>query len=186
MIPIVNLYANRIDASFVKDYLYLDKRNEDLWREMNAHFTIILKESPENNYITNYSPKGITIFVDPTDMNPAPFTHELLHLYLKHRQIRILDDFTENTATDSELLYLLSQSVVNHISNCLEHYKMVPLFLGRDFELQFFTKDFHTKLMDEQTANKIAKDYLKNGIHDGKAVQTFIKKFFSMKSSANN
>lgn len=27
--------------------------------------------------------------------------------------------------------------------------------------------------------------YIKNGIHDGKAVQTFINKFFSMKSTSN-
>src|SRR5690606_27456032 len=123
--------------------------------------------------ITSFSPSGITILVDPTDIHPAPFTHELLHLYIKHRQVRILDDLSESTKTDSELMHLFSQPVVNHISNCLEHYKMLPMYLRRGFEIQFFTKDFHTKMIDDQTINKLAKDYLKNGIHDGRAVQTF-------------
>ncbi len=163
----------------------IDKRNADLWREMNAHFNITLKKSPESNYITSFHPSDVTILVDHTDINPAPFTHELLHLYIKHKQTMILKDLSESTATDNELLHLLSPPVVNHISNCLEHFKMIPMFLGRGFGIQFFTKDFHQQLMDMPGLEKLTKSYLKNGIHDGRAVKTFITNFFSMKASAN-
>ncbi len=126
-----------------KEYRSLiDKWNEDLWRTLNAHFHITLKPSPETSYITNYSPEGITIFIDNTNMDPAPFTHELLHLYLKYKEVSILNDFTERTQNDNELLYLFSQTEINQISNSLEHFKMLPMFLTRNFKREPFITDY--------------------------------------------
>lgn len=169
-----------------EDYKALiDDRNEDLWREMNAHFHITLKECPEKSYITSYTSSGIIIYIDKSNIGPAPFTHELLHLFIKYKDTHILRDLSKMTETDNHLLHLFSQSVVNHISNCLEHFKMLPMYLGRNFDNEHFTQDFQTQLMDGQTTDKLMATYIKNGIYDGRAVQTFINKFFSMKASNN-
>ena len=88
------------------------KRNEDLWREVNAHFTITIKESEERAYLSSFTPEGTTLFVDNSNLDPAAFTHELLHLYLKQKQTWILRDLSEMTLNDNELLHLFSQPVV--------------------------------------------------------------------------
>ncbi|MDN3725401.1 hypothetical protein QRD02_13515 [Aequorivita sp. SDUM287046] len=163
----------------------IDKRNEDLWHEMNEYFKITLKENSKSGYLTNFSPEEVTIYIDKENMGPAPFTHELLHLYIKQKQTLILEDFSERTEDDHELLHLFSQKVVNHICNCLEHFKMLPMYLGMGFEKDHFTKDFHKQMMDQKDMERITGTYLKNGIYDGKAVQDFMGKFFSMKSSPN-
>src|SRR5690606_31191777 len=68
---------------------------------------------------------------------------------------------------------------------CMEHYKTLPMFLGRGFETKDFTADFHIKIMEQDELDKLAKTYIKNGIYDGTAVQTFIRKFFSTKANNN-
>jgi len=59
------------------------------------------------------------------------------------------------------------------------------MFLGRGFETKDFTADFHIKIMEQDELDKLAKTYIKNGIYDGTAVQTFIRKFFSTKANNN-
>ncbi len=39
--------------------------------------------------------------------------------------------------------------------------------------------------MEQDELDKLAKTYIKNGIYDGTAVQTFIRKFFSTKANNN-
>lgn len=163
----------------------IDERNEDLWRKMNAHFNITINDSPVSNYISEFGPDGVSILVDRSDMTPASFTHELLHLYIKYKDTNVLSDFKEMAKADNELLHLLSQPVINHICNCMEHSKMLPMFLERNFQQDHFSKDFHSQLMDRQEVDKLIHSYIKNDIYDGRAVQTFIKKFFSMKATAN-
>lgn len=163
----------------------IDSRNEDLWRTVNAHFKIILKDSQEANYMTNYSASGITILVNPDHKDPAPFTHEMLHLYMKYRQTYILRDMQQMTKEDHLLLHLFTSPVISHICNCLEHYKMLPMYLERGFDIKFFVEDFHQRLMEPEEMTTLKASYIKNGILDGKAVQTFIRKYFAMKSSCN-
>lgn len=121
---------------------------------MNAHFKITLEQNPEENFITGFSPSGITITVDHNNMDPAPFTHELLHLYIKSKQTLLLQDMQQMTDDDHLLLYLFSPSVVSHICNCLEHYKMLPMFLDRGFDIKDFVEDFHQHLMEPQEMKK--------------------------------
>ncbi|HET8885777.1 MAG TPA: hypothetical protein VFM70_05420 [Salinimicrobium sp.] len=164
----------------------IDNRNSDLWNDMLSKFKIHLEKSPEPSYITSYEDDVITIKINEGNINPAPFTHELLHIYLKSKNIWIARDIIEKIEKNNKLFFIFSDSLKSHIGNCLEHQKMLPLYLDRGFDNKLFVGDFALKIMKDDKFSKLKKEYAKKRVVNREAVDVFIGKFFSMKVSNNN
>ena len=126
--------------------LLIDARNSDLWKEMSLVYEIKLKEAEEPGYLTSFDNKKVTIMVDMENLNPHAFTHELLHLYMKTIEVNIASDL-KITVKENVLKDIFSDSLLEHMGNCLEHFKMLPLYLARGFQNQLFVRDFHKKFM---------------------------------------
>src|SRR5438128_5434727 len=96
----------------------LDHRNTDLWEKLNKEFRIDLEESPEPNYMTNVQGVNAIIRIYKFDLNPAPFTHELLHIELKSKNVQIADELARSIESAEKLSHIFSKGLKEHIGNC--------------------------------------------------------------------
>lgn len=163
----------------------IDVRNSDLWNEMSSVYKISLKESEEPGYLTTFDNDKVTIMVDMKNLNPHSFTHELLHLYMKTRKVNIASDLKTTVNKEDFINDIFSDSLLEHMGNCLEHVKMLPLYLARGLQNQLFVRDFHKKVMDKKELRELKKSFYRDGIYSRDAIDKFMGKFFSMKASNN-
>jgi len=163
----------------------IDVRNSDLWNDLNNNHHIVLEEADEPGYITQFLDDRIRIEVDMDALNPASLTHELLHIELKDRGVCIARDLKQAVENNAGTRELFSDSLTEHLGNCLEHYKMLPLYLSRGFKNQDFVADYHKPVMDEEGLLELRRTFKLNGAISRYAADTYIGKFFSMKTSNN-
>lgn len=163
----------------------LDKRNTELWNTLNSSQNIFLKPSFEPNFLTNFKEDKIIIYVDENDLKPAGFTHELLHIKLKSNGLDISKDLNNKIAENDKLHYLFSTGLKDHIGNCLEHMKMLPIFIDLGFKDSQFLSDYNSKKMSSGQMKELKIRYRESGIYDKEAVDYFIAFFFAMKADNN-
>ena len=113
----------------------IDDKNTDLWNELSELYEIELISSPEQNYMSKISGKTATIGIYENDLSAASFTHELLHLYLKSKNVKIEEDFNRALETSKKINSLFSSGLKEHVTSCLEHVLMRPLFLEMGYEI---------------------------------------------------
>ncbi|SDS35086.1 hypothetical protein SAMN04488552_2896 [Christiangramia echinicola] len=163
----------------------LDKRNLEMWNYVLKNYKIQLKKSSEDNYITRYSNDSVTICINEENIHPAPFTHELLHIYLKVKKNFIASELSDKIEEYPQLYFLFSHSLKNHIGNCLEHGKILPLFLNMGFKKEDFVSDYDEIILTKEEVDNLKLDFLKDNIYSRQAVDIYIGKYFSMKSNSN-
>lgn len=163
----------------------IDARNADLWKELSEDHQIRLEEAQEPGYLTQFNENEIIIQVDMNNLNPASLTHELLHIYLKDMDVCIANDLKQAVEKDREVNELFSDSLKEHLGNCLEHHKMLPLYLERGFRPQDFVADYHDRIMDEEELKDLRSRYEQEGSINQEAFDTYVGKFYSIKSSNN-
>ena len=165
--------------------ILIDEKNNDLWSELNSIYEIELIASTEQHYILKVSDNKATIGIDENDLSATSFTHELLHLYLKSKNVKIVEDFYTATENSETINKLFSDGLKEHVTMCLEHELMLPLFLKMGYENRFFTSDFHQPKMNKKMLCILLKRYQKNDIYDREAIDFYIGTFFAMKSCNN-
>lgn len=162
-----------------------DDRNKDLWEELNEQYNIQVKVNSEPGYLTDFKDDVITIFVDEKDINPASFTHELLHIFLKSKGVLVARDLRDSIKNNENLSHFFSTSLQEQIGNTLEHQKMIGLYRERGFEDHKFVNDYEVKIMDTQQLDTLLTNYRIEGSYKRDIVDKYIGKFFSMKASNN-
>lgn len=163
----------------------LNSQNTALWEYLSAKYDLRLDESPENCYLTYFDHDTVVVEVDMADINPSGFTHELLHVYMKDRGIHMVRDLKTGIQADKDLQELFSTSLRVHIGNCLEHVKMLPIFLELGFENERFIGDYDIRIMDETQIDNLEEQYYFDGRPELKSVDYYLGKYFSMKASNN-
>ena len=169
--------------------LYLDDLNKVLWESLSKIFNINVTYSLEDCYGCIHDGNNITILV-PEGQKPdgASFAHELLHLYLPSKGIRIGNRIKSEFRAIPALFRIFDDSLFEHISNCLEHIKMFPIFLSMGYKKEDFLQDYFDSKFTFQKASEIRLYYrtlftkkLKN-----QYVNCFIGMFFSAKADVND
>lgn len=163
----------------------IDDRNRDLWEELNQQYRIVIKENSETGYLTNFKEDVITVFIDKENLDPAPFTHELLHIYLKFKCVLVAGELRDRVTENKNLSIIFSVSLQDQLGNALEHQKMISLYRERGFENEKFVRDYEIKIMDTQQLHYLLTSYRQRGSYSRDAVDVYIEKFFSMKASNN-
>lgn len=165
--------------------ILIDDKNIDLWNELNEVYKIELISSPEQNYISKVSGNTATISIFENDLSSTSFTHELLHLYLKSKNVKITEDFYNAVEKSEKINTLFSNGLKEHITTCLEQTLMLPIFLQMGYENRLFTNDFNEPKMNKKMLDLLLKRYKKNGVYDREAVDFYIGTFFAMRSCNN-
>ena len=163
-----------------------DKANIDLWNEMNNSYSISLEESPEPNYIVNFKNDGeIILYIDKDNLSTSSFTHELLHIYLRHQGVNIVNELNDKIAKSEKLNYIFSYDLRDHIGNCLEHIKMLSEFKRYGYKDSEFIDDFYEPKMTDITLFNFSSVFKDSGIYDRDAIDCYMGKFFGMKACNN-
>ena len=165
--------------------ILIDDKNTHLWNELSELYEIELIASPEQNYMSQVSGKNATISIYEKDLSAASFTHELLHIYLKSKNVKIVEDFNNALENSEKLNNLFSTGLKEHVTTCLEHNLMLPLFLKMGYENRLFTSDFNEPKMNKKMLGILLERYMNNGVYDREAVEFYIGTFFAMRSCNN-
>ena len=169
-----------------KLHLLIDDRNKELWEfcNSNAKIEITIANVDECEV---YSKGGKhSIKISSQQLNPASFTHELLHVYLSIKNVHV----------GGALYWALNEDKINrffttalreHVSNCLNHIKMLPLYLEMGYDIKSFITDYHVNKFTEDDAKRLKGDLkLFSGVYKAKEIDYYIGKFFAMKACPNH
>lgn len=166
----------------------LDNRYKDLWEYCNSYANISIKYTNATEYGVYSINENHTIFVPKNNLNPSSFTHELLHIFLEIKGVYIGGSLSLFVKAE-KLRGIFSQSLVDHISNCLAHIKMFPLYLEMGFNLEYFIQDY-----EQSKFSKSEMEVLRNNfkyrklffqVYRAKYIDKYIGKYFAMKACPN-
>ena len=131
--------TNRFDN--INLSLYVDQRNEDLLQSLcDVNFSICFAE--QENYQCCFDGVHQTIVVSSSEVNPAYFAHELLHVKMH------LIDYSLYTLYAKDPQHLnLSKQAYNHLVNTLEHRTMLPAFLDLGYSEDSFLSNGNHRLI---------------------------------------
>ncbi|WP_417352847.1 hypothetical protein, partial [Flavobacterium alkalisoli] len=125
-------------------------------------------------------------YVNGYNLCPSSFTHELLHIYIKDKKINIANELEKHITENHTLRTIFSLPLRTHIGNCLEHIKMLPIYLNLGFPNEKFLSDYNESKMDSLTILQIKTTYKNYNIYNKEVVDFYIGKFFAMKACNNN
>jgi len=167
----------------------IDHRNIELWDLLNKEFEIEIVRKICDNYSVYSIDKKATIFVSIDNINPSSFTHELLHIFLRYKNIFISSGLTMGVNSNKILSRFMSNDLLTHVGNCLDHMKILPFYLELGYENSEFISDFYThKLLDSEIQN-IKRNYCSTinykKYYSSSAIDSFIGKFFAAVTCSN-
>jgi hypothetical protein len=174
----------------MKEKELIDSRNVDLWSYLKAVHNINVDFGSYDSYGVFSKGNDSTIYVPQDRLSASAFTHELLHILLRTKDIFIgssLLRFRQNP----NLCAILSEKLLEHIGNCLSHVKMFPIFVAMGFDKKEFISDYNVNKLSKEDVSVLQKNFhrksLFGGVYiDGACVDFYIGKYFSAKSCPNS
>lgn len=167
----------------------LDNRNIDLWKELNAFHEIILQENEFPYYSLFSQQRSTLIYIPSGDINPASFTHELLHIYLRTKEVYIGGGLTNSIKSSPILIKFCSDGLIEHIGNCLEHIKILPEFIKLGYKESEFLFDYAVNKLTDGEIQRIKASFSTGSsmtkMYNGRTIDFFIGKYFSAISCPN-
>lgn len=148
---------------FKMKYLHLDKlidnRNQNLWYDINKNYKVSFKKSLQSEYAACQQSNKVTFYIDENNFCVSSFTHELLHVFLSLKGLHISGGLKNRIIFDEFFNSILSYNLLEHIGNCLDHVKMLPIYLELGFEREKFTTDFDVFKCTETELNELERSY---------------------------
>jgi hypothetical protein len=164
----------------------LDKRNAELFEEVSKKCKITFEYSSENNYACYSEGQSSIIYVPKYNQSIESLTHELLHIYLRTKEMYAGGCLTRMINESKELEQLFDKELIDHITNVIDHIKMFPIFISLGFDKEKFIDDFNTPKCTEEEIKRLElyHSVLPNFKPD--FFKLFVGKFFSMKGCPND
>lgn len=164
---------------------YLDHRNRPLWDELSSEYTVTVKMTEDNNYGIYIRNKFAEISVPAQPVCIDSFTHELLHLHIDQKGVRIGPSLQLLSQAD-KLLSFIPQDLWSHAGNCLEHVKMLPRYLQMGFDRRKFLYDYDLYKGAKAELGYISAYMASAGNPWKIASHLFLGRYFSMKACPND
>jgi hypothetical protein len=164
----------------------IDFRNEKLWTELKEHFNITFEESQNGEYSCYTQNDDVTFYYVKSNLCIDSFTHEMLHVYLRMNDC-FIGGGLKNTINQSKILTsILSFELIEHMGNCLDHIKMLPIYLNMGFDREKFILDYHDHKCSNEELKFLKKNYKISKKVNPVAVDLYFGKFFAIKADPNN
>jgi hypothetical protein len=168
----------------------IDNRNRQLFQDLSSVYEIDVQFGNCNDYSCFSKNNHSIIYVPNADKNPASFTHELLHIYLRTKSVFIGAGLKGCINDNVVLKNLFDDNLLEHIGNTLDHVKMLPLFTELGFDKADFITDYNQdKLTDselESIKSKFNANWFFKSLYNKQAFKLFIGKFFAAKACPNS
>ena len=109
----------------------------------------------------------------------------MLHVYLSMNEVHSVGALKLRILGDSFFSAILSNDLIEHISNCLEHVKMLPIYLEMGFDREKFLLDYDIFKCDNEELKNFELYYSNNGLINKDAVDPFIGKLVAIIADPN-
>ncbi len=164
---------------------FIDERNVELWNQLNEDYNIEVEPSFNNEYSCFTQNDKAVIYVDFQNISKDSFTHELLHIYLKHKEFYLGSSLKLTLQQSNILRKYLSENLLEHIGNCLDHLKMFKIYNDLGFDKNLFLLDFEeNKCNTLELANLKANFKIKRNVNP-LAIDFYIGKLIAMLCDPN-
>lgn len=163
----------------------VDTRNQLLWNEINNNYNIKFEKSINNEYAVFQQSKKVIFYIDENNLCPHSFTHEMLHVYLSLNKIHINGALKLRLLGDDFFSSILSPNLVEHIGNCLEHTKMLPLYLELGFDREKFILDYDIFKCEEIELKNFELYYSNKTVINKNAIDPFIGRIIAILADPN-
>jgi hypothetical protein len=167
----------------------IDSRNIELWTALSKVREISIKREKQNIYSAYSIDNKTTIYVPIDGNDPASFTHELLHVFLRTKKVYIGAGLQISIKESKVLSKIFSDNLIEHIGNCLDHIKMFPLFVNLGYEPDKFLSDYSENKLTNNEILCIKKHFFtrffKKVLYNKTAIDFYIGKYFAAISCPN-
>ena len=165
---------------------YLDNRNKALWEFVCKTYLVNVSYHDEKSYGLFRINNNATIFVPKTTVCIDSFTHELLHLWMDIRDVSVSRTLSSTFKTDPFFSLLFKPELGEHIGNCADHYKMLPIYLEMGFDRAKFIEDYNSTKCNKMDMSFIEGWYNHEDIISRRyAAENYIATYFSIKACPN-
>lgn len=120
----------------------IDSRNEKLWKEINENYIVEFEDSLNTEYGCYTVNNNVTFFIDKNNLCKDYFTHEMLHVFMAIKDLYFSSSLKLTLMQSKILSENLSLELIEHIGNCLDHLKMLPIYLELGFDRKKFIMDY--------------------------------------------
>lgn len=164
----------------------IDFRNQKLWSQIQESHTIEFEDSLNEEYSCYSQSTNIIFYINKNNLCKDSFTHEMLHVYMRMKEFYFGSSITNLFAGSRVLNSIISPALIEHIGNCLDHVKMLPIYLEMDFDREKFILDYNSYKCTDEEINQFQKIYKKgNKINNG-AVDPYIGRIVSILADPND
>ena len=163
----------------------IDYRNFELWKILSSNYDIKIENSTNNEYSCFTKNSNAIIYIVPDNISADSFTHELLHVYLKYKEFYLGSSIKNFVKHDTVLSILLSDALLEHIGNCLDHLKMFKIYSDLGFDKKEFLLDFEIHKCTKTELNSLQNNFRYFGKINPNAVDFYIGKLIAMLCDPN-
>lgn len=163
----------------------IDDRNRILWNDLNAWREIGIEYNDNNWYSCFTGPNRITIYLNKQIISPGGFTHELLHILLYKKEVYVSQSLHSRVREMDAVKWVISRELVDHIGNCLDHIKMLPIYFDMGYDWGEFATDSYQEKITEDDILTIQSGLRRFDKYDARIVDFFIGKFIAAVACPN-
>jgi hypothetical protein len=163
----------------------IDHRNKDIYDQISSKLTVAFEPSFNGEHSVFTINNDVTFYIPVGVHSVDAFAHELLHTYMNYHGVFIAGNF-KNTVWQSNILkQLLDIPLAEHVTNCIAHKLMLPLYLKRGFDRTLFLFDYFSFKAEPGVLKQIERDYRFGNQYSRPAVRNFIGKYFAVTCDPN-
>lgn len=163
---------------------FIDDRNRSLWKAITGKFSITIERHPGHHFYHRIIDKEVILYIPEEDATIELFTHELLHVYLVINGISIKSYLKERFRNEPLLHWSLTENLFEQVGDCLEHSKMLALYLSMGFERELFCETYYMLCCNEMSM-QIIRSGMNKEIPTKISLHHFIHKYFAIKTCLN-
>lgn len=163
----------------------IDSRNQNLWDEINENYIVEFQDSLNAEYGCYTINETVTFFIDKNNICKDSFTHEMLHVFMGIKDLYFSSALKLTLQQSKILSENLSLELIEHIANCLDHLKMLPIYLELGFDRKKFIMDYDLYKCTDEEIRQFNKFYRVGKKINLKAVDSYIGRLIAILCDPN-
>ena len=163
----------------------INDRNRAMFKKVESKYILNFEPSYNGEHSVYTIQNNMTFYIPVGIYSPDSFTHELLHGYIDYHEAFIGGNFKITMWQSNIYKQIFDAPLAEHITNCIVHTLMLPLYLQMGFERSKFLYDYDTFKAEPGIINLIAIHYRQGNQYNYTAIRNFIGKYFAFQCDPN-
>jgi hypothetical protein len=163
---------------------FIDARNLHLWNVIKKNRSLSFEVTQDSVYSVMHDDTTAIFFIPDAPPSIESFSHELLHVYIEIKGFKLSSLVTMFMAKSLTLQPIVSPELLLHVGNCIDHKRMLPLYLECGFARELFIHDYQKERYQEFEILAAETLIHTSSWHAGANI--FIATFFSIMANLND